>query len=306
MVLRLIFMGTPDFAVPALAELIAAGHEICAVYTRAPKAAGRGLNEKLSPVHQFAQKNELQVFHPASLKNAKEQEDLRALKPDLIIVIAYGMLLPQAILDIPPLGCLNLHASLLPRWRGAAPIQRAIMAGDTESGVTVMRMQAGLDTGPVAMSEKAAIAPDVSAGELHDILSRLGGDLVHRALGALERGALVFTPQSESGVTYAHKIGNAETKIDWSRPAQEVHNHIRGLSPSPGAWFSLKGERIKTLRSEIASAQGEAGYVLDDQLTITCGKGAVRLKNVQRAGKQPMRAEDFLRGFPVSKDTKLD
>jgi methionyl-tRNA formyltransferase len=306
MALRLIFMGTPEFAVPALSELVAAGHEICAVYTRAPKAAGRGLSEKLSSVHQFAQKVGLQVFHSASLRNTKEQEQLRTFKPDAIIVVAYGMLLPQVVLDTPPLGCLNLHASLLPRWRGAAPIQRAIMAGDTESGITVMHMEVGLDTGPIAIAEKIAITPHMTAGELHDALSKLGGDLIHRALGALERGALSFTPQSENGVTYAHKIGKEETKIDWSRSAEEIHNHIRGLSPAPGAWFSLKGERIKILRSEIVNAQGKVGYILDDKLTIACGKKAISPLYLQRAGKQPLSREDFLRGFPIPEGTKLD
>jgi methionyl-tRNA formyltransferase len=306
MALKIIFMGTPDFAVPALAELLAAGHEICAVYTRAPKAAGRGLNEKLSPVHDFAQKNGLPVFHPASLKNAEEQERLRFIAPDVIIVVAYGLLLPQAILDLPKLGCLNLHASLLPRWRGAAPINRAIMAGDKETGIIVMRMDKGLDTGPIAMSEKITIGETMTAGELHEALAKIGGDLLHRALSALERGALTFTPQDEEGVTYARKIEKTEAKIGWDKPAQDIHNHIRGLSPYPGAWFSYNNERIKVLRSEVVRAQGSAGAALDGELTIACGKDAVRLKTLQRAGKQPMRADEFLRGFPVPAGAQLD
>ncbi len=305
MPLKLVFMGTPDFAVPSLAEIVAVGHEVCAVYTRAPKAAGRGLSEKPSPVHRFAQKAGLSVFHPPTLKNEEEQARLRTLSPDVIVVVAYGLLLPQAVLDIPQLGCLNLHASLLPRWRGAAPIQRAIMAGDAESGVMVMRMEAGLDTGPVAMAEKIPIASDMTALELHDKLSVLGADLLHRALAALERGALHFSPQAETGVTYAHKIGKEETRIDWKKPAQGIHNHIRGLSPYPGAWFTHENERIKVLRSETIKAQGEPGVVLNEQLTIACGENAVQLKILQRAGKQPIDTEDFLRGFPIPPATRL-
>jgi methionyl-tRNA formyltransferase len=305
MALKVAFMGTPDFAVPALAEIMAAGHEVCAVYTRAPKAAGRGLSEKLSPVHDFARDNGLPVFHPASLKNPEEQEQLLLIAPDVIVVVAYGLLLPKSVLDLPKFGCLNLHASLLPRWRGAAPIARAIMAGDFETGVMVMRMDAGLDTGPVAMSEKITITENMTAGELHDALSKIGGALVHRALAALERGTLNFTPQSENGVTYARKIEKTEAKIDWSGPAFDVHNHIRGLSPHPGAWFQYNNERIKVLRSEMARAQGTAGMALDTGLTIACGKEALRLKILQRAGKQPMSAEELLRGFSIPAGAKL-
>ncbi|MES2905553.1 MAG: methionyl-tRNA formyltransferase [Pseudomonadota bacterium] len=305
MPLRLIFMGTPDFAVPALGAVLGSGHEVEAVYTRAPKPAGRGKHETKSPVHVFAEKNGLPVFTPASLKTDDELEQLRTLQPDVIVVVAYGMLLPQSVLDVPQFGCLNLHASLLPRWRGAAPIQRAIMAGDNESGVMVMKMEAGLDTGPVAMVEKTNIAADMTAGELHDSLARLGSDLLPRALSALERDALTFTQQAEDGVIYAKKIEKAESRIDWSQPAQDVHNHIRGLSPFPGAWFEYQGERIKVLRSRVATGIGGAGTVLDDQLTVACGGGAVQLITLQRAGKQPMNAEELLRGFSIPAGEKL-
>ncbi|MCX5516624.1 methionyl-tRNA formyltransferase [Kaistia algarum] len=309
MSLRIVFMGTPDFAVPTLTEIIGQGHEVVAVYTRAPKPAGRGLDEKKSPVHLVADHFAIPVFTPKSLKGEAEQEAFASLDADVAVVVAYGLILPQAVLDAPREGCLNLHASLLPRWRGAAPIHRAIMAGDAEAGVMVMRMEAGLDTGPVAMAERIAIEPDWTTGDLHDRLARLGADLMVRALAALSRGGLDGVPQAEAGVTYAAKIDKAEARIDWSRPARDVHNHIRGLSPFPGAWCEMqlagKAERVKVLRSTLGAGSGEPGAVLDDQLTIACGAGAVRLVELQRAGGKPLPAVEFLRGAGVAKGDRL-
>ena len=299
MPLRLIFMGTPDFAVPTLIALAAVGHEIAAVYTRAAKPAGRGMALAPTPVEREAKRLDVPVLTPATLKTAEVQAVLRAHQADAAVVVAYGLILPKAILDAPRLGCFNVHASLLPRWRGAAPISRAIMAGDKESGVTIMKMDEGLDTGAIAMAERVAIAADMTAGDLHDALARLGADLMLRALAALERGSLTFTPQSEAGVSYAAKIAKDETRIDWTKPWRAVHGHIRGLSPFPGAWFEIDGVRVKALRSARGEGAGKSGAVLDDQLTIACGDGAIRLVQVQRAGKQPMRAEEFLRGTPV-------
>ena len=303
MPLRLIFMGTPDFAVPTLLALAAAGHEIVAVYTRAPKPAGRGMDVQPSPVEREARRLGLKVATSASLKDAAAQAEFRALQADAAVVVAYGLILPKPILQAPRLGCFNVHASLLPRWRGAAPINRAIMAGDAESGVTIMRMDEGLDTGAMAkdlaMVEPVTIQADMTAGELHDVLARLGADLMPRALAALERGSLTFTPQPETGVSTAAKISKEETRIDWSKPWKQVHDHIRGLSPFPGAWFELGGVRVKALRSTRGEGSGAPGSVLDDRLTVACGDGAIRLVQVQRAGKQPMQAADFLRGTPV-------
>jgi len=307
--MRLIFMGTPDFAVETLKALIAADHEIACVYSQPPKPAGRGLALKPTPVHAFAQTQDFEVRTPASLKAADEQSRFAALGAEAAIVVAYGLLLPKAILDAPMLGCFNVHASLLPRWRGAAPIQRAIMAGDAETAVMVMRMAEGLDTGPVCLAEPVAIAPDATAGELHDELALRGASLMARALGALERGLLQCTPQPVKGASYAAKIDKVEACIDFAKPAREVHNLIRGLSPFPGAWFEMGGEgapeRIKALRAELADGRGRPGEVLDDVLTIACGSGAVRLTELQRAGKKPMRAEEFLRGFPLPRGTIL-
>ena len=297
--LRLAFMGTPDFAVPTLLALAAAGHEIVAVYTRAPKPAGRGMDVQPSPVEREARRLGLPVLTPSTLKSAEAQAEFRALDADAAVVAAYGLILPKPILEAPRLGCFNVHASLLPRWRGAAPINRAIMTGDATSGVTIMQMDEGLDTGALAMAERVAIAADMTAGDLHDVLARLGADLMPRALAALERGSLKLMPQPQAGVSYAAKIAKDETRIAWAKPAHQVHNHIRGLSPFPGAWFELGGVRIKALRSTGAEGRGVPGSVLDDRLTVACGDGAVRLIQVQRAGKQPMQAEDFLRGTPV-------
>ena len=307
--MRLIFMGTPDFAVPTLLELAAAGHEIVAVYTRAPKPAGRGMELQVSPVEREARRLRLSVLTPKTLKDEAAQTAFRAHKADAAVVVAYGLILPKPILEAPRLGCFNVHASLLPRWRGAAPINRAIMAGDVESGVTIMQMDEGLDTGAIvrnlAMAQPIAIGPDMTAGDLHDALARLGADLVPRALAAAERGSLKLTPQPETGVTYATKISKDETRIDWGKPVHQVHDNIRGLSPFPGAWFEIGGVRVKALRSTKGEGKGAPGTVLDDNLTIACGDGAVRLTQVQRAGRQPMAAEEFLRGTKVEVGARL-
>ncbi|HHY48845.1 MAG TPA: methionyl-tRNA formyltransferase [Alphaproteobacteria bacterium] len=298
--MRVVFMGTPEFAVPTLTEIVARGHEVAAVYTRAPKPAGRGQAERKSPVHLAAEGFGLPVYTPRTLKTVEEQAAFAAHRADVGVVVAYGLILPLPVLEAPLHGCLNLHASLLPRWRGAAPIQRAVMAGDTRTGVMVMKMDEGLDTGPVALVEEMPIGPDTTAGELHDRMMIVGADLMGRALAALERGSLSFTPQFEEGVTYARKIEKSETRIDWSRPAAQVHNLIRGLSPFPGAWFELPlggtRTRIKVLRSTRAEGTGAPGTILDDRLTIACGEGAVRLLQVQREGRAAMEAAAFLRG----------
>ena len=309
MSLRLIFMGTPDFAVPTLVEIVGAGHEVVAVYTREPKPAGRGMELQDTPVAREAKRFGLPVLTPKTLRTEEALTQFRAFDADAAVVVAYGMILPADILEAVPLGCFNLHASLLPRWRGAAPINRAVMAGDAESGVTVMKMDEGLDTGSMAMIERMPITPDMTAGDLHDRLAAIGSDLMHRALGALERGTLQVTPQPEAGVTYAAKLDKRETRIDWSKPARDVHNHIRGLSPFPGAWFEWPGEkapvRIKVLRSTCVDGNAAPGALLDDQLTIACGDGAVRILELQRAGKQPMKAVDFLRGTQLPRGTVL-
>lgn len=301
MPLRIVFMGTPDFAVPTLIEIVGQGHDVVAVYSQPPRAAGRGMATRKSPVQEAAERLGIAVATPKSLKDPGELEAFAALEPDVVVVVAYGQILPAAFLKVPLHGCLNLHGSLLPRWRGAAPIARAIMEGDAETGIMVMRMETGLDTGPVAMSEKLAIGPDATAGEVSERLARLGADLMVRALAALSRGVLDTTPQPAEGVTYASKIEKSETRIDWTRDAAEVHNHIRGLSPDYGAWFLADfgkgGERVKVLRSTLAEGSGAAGTVLDDAFTIACGAGAVRLIEVQRAGKKPARAAEFLRGL---------
>ncbi|MAW78759.1 MAG: methionyl-tRNA formyltransferase [Parvularcula sp.] len=301
--MRLAFMGTPDFSVPVLAELIAAGHDIAAVYARAPAPSGRGHKLKPSPVHAFAEASGIEARTPANFKSQEEIDAFAALDLDAAIVVAYGMILPEAVLDAPRHGCLNLHASLLPRWRGAAPIQRAIMAGDKVTGVQVMQMEAGLDTGPILLSETVPIAGDDTAGSLHDKLSAVAAQLGPRALAALERGGLIATPQSENGVTYANKISSAEARIDWARPASEVDCHIRGLSPFPGAWFEVEGERVKALMSKPAQGEGVVGKILDTdgKLVVACGDGAIELVTLQRAGKKAQGAEDFLRGFPLEK-----
>ncbi|RWD66378.1 MAG: methionyl-tRNA formyltransferase [Mesorhizobium sp.] len=310
MPLRVIFMGTPDFSVPTLRAIAEAGHDIAAVYTQPPRAAGRrGLELTPSPVQREAERLGLEVRTPASLKSEPEQQAFAALRADVAVVVAYGLLLPKPVLEATRLGCLNGHASLLPRWRGAAPIQRAIMAGDAETGMMIMRMEEGLDTGPVALVEKSPIGPDMTAGELHDRMMDLGASLMVEALTRLGINCLTFTQQATEGVTYARKIDKSETRVDWTRPAGEVHNHIRGLSPFPGAWCEVeiggRVERLKLLRSTLSNGAGESGGILDDRLTVACGSGAVRLVEVQRAGGRPAAAQEFLRGAKVEKGTKL-
>jgi len=301
MPLRLIFMGTPEFSVPTLKALADAGHTIAAVYTRAPKPGGRrGLQLQPTPVELEARARDLTVLTPKSLRTPQAAAEFRAFGADAAVVVAYGLILPQSILDAVPRGCFNLHASLLPRWRGAAPINRAIMAGDTESGAMVMKMDAGLDTGDVALADRVPITEATTASDLHDALAQLGAALMTRAIGELERGTLTLTPQVSEGVTYAEKIDKDEVRIDWSRPARDVLRHCHGLSPSPGAWteFSIDGQalRVRILRCELVKGSGQPGALLDDQLTIACGSGAIRVLELQRAGKQPMRADAFLRG----------
>jgi len=303
MTLRLVFMGTPDFAMPTLAEIVGRGHEVVAVYTRAPQPAGRGLELRPSAVEREARQADLAVLTPKTLRTEEAQDTFRAHRADAAVVVAYGLILPKPILDTPRLGCFNLHASALPRWRGAAPINRAIMAGDSESGVAVMRMEAGLDTGPIAMTARVPIGPDMTAGELHDALAPLGADLMGRALEALEGDRLELVPQPQAGVTYAAKVESRETRIDWRRPWQEVHNHVRGLSPFPGAWCEIaldaKPVRVKVLRTIAAAGGGEPGALLDERLSVACGGGAVRIVELQRAGARAMPADEFLRGMPL-------
>jgi methionyl-tRNA formyltransferase len=304
--LRLVFMGTPDFAVPTLLELVGAGHEIAAVYTRVPQPAGRGMELRESPVACEARKFDLPILTPKTLRTVDAASTMRAHGADAAVVVAYGLILPKPILEAFPLASFNLHASLLPRWRGAAPIQRAVMAGDSETGVMVMKMEEGLDTGPIAMADRIPIGPDATVGELHDILAQRGAKLMAIAMGALERGTLQLTPQPETSVTYATKIEKSETRIDWKEPWQKVHDHCRGLSPFPGAWFELADVgRVKVLHTTRGVGSGQPGQVLDEQLTIACGEGAVRLVELQRAGRQPMSAEAFLRGTSVARGSML-
>jgi methionyl-tRNA formyltransferase len=295
--MRLAFMGTPDFAVPTLAELMGQGHDIACVYTRAPKPKGRGLAEEKSAVHKLAETAGIEVRTPASLKSDDELAAFGALDLDAAVVVAYGLILPKAVLSAPRLGCFNLHASLLPRWRGAAPIQRAIMAGDAETGVTVMRMEEGLDTGPMLMAERVAIGRK-TYGALHEDLARVGASLMGRALSAIEHGMAQEQKQPEAGATYAKKIDKEETRIDWTKSARELDCLVRGLSPMPGAWFEVKNERLKVLYAEPIAGQGAPGEVLHG-LTIACGEGALKLLSVQRAGRAPMDADVFMRGFTL-------
>jgi len=303
MPLRLIFMGTPDFAVPTLVELVGRGHDVAAVYTRAVKPAGRGMDLQPTPIEREARRVGIPVHTPKTLRTPEAEAQFRAHDADAAVVVAYGLILPKAILDAPRLGCFNLHASALPRWRGAAPINRAVMAGDADTAVMVMRMEEGLDTGPVAMAERVAIEADMTAGDLHDRLAPLGADLMARALAALEKDALVLTPQPGDGVTYAAKIDKAETRIDWRKPWKAVHDHARGLSPFPGAWCEIGGARVKVLRTTKGDGAGAPGTVLDDQLTVACGEGSVRIANVQPAGKRAMTADEYLRGSRVAPGT---
>ncbi|MGC5777986.1 methionyl-tRNA formyltransferase [Methylobacterium sp. NFXW15] len=308
--MRVVFMGTPDFAVPTLARLAEDRHAIAAVYTRAPARAGRGMTLRPSPVHALADTLGVPVLTPATLRTPEAAETFAAHGADVAVVVAYGMLLPQAILDLPRHGCLNLHGSLLPRWRGAAPIQRAVMAGDAESGVGVMRMEAGLDTGPVALEARVPILPGMTAGELHDALMPVGAGLMSDALKALDTGDLTFHPQPDEGVLYAHKITNEEARIDWSGEAQTVARHINGLSPFPGAFFETdlgKGpERVKVLRALPAEGSGEPGTLLDGEATVACGTGAVRLLELRRAGKGgSATGAEFVRGARLAAGARL-
>lgn len=310
MALRIIFMGTPEFSVPTLRALKEAGHHVVAVYTQPPRPGGRrGLDLQKSPVHQAAELLGIPVLTPLNFKAEEDRQQFAAFDADVAVVVAYGLLLPEAILNGTRLGCYNGHASLLPRWRGAAPIQRAIMAGDAETGMMVMKMEKGLDTGPVALTARVPIDENMTAGELHDALMLKGARLMRDAMAKLENDDLPLTVQAEEGVLYAAKIDKAETRIDFSRPSKDVHNHIRGLAPFPGAWFELeiggKPERVKVLASERAEGMGEAGSVLDDQLTIACASGAVRLLRLQKAGGKPILTADFLRGTPVAIGTRL-
>lgn len=297
-------MGTPEFAVPSLAELLSNGFNVVRVYTQPPRKSGRGQKLTKSPVHQFAELMGVPVETPESFRKPSVIDGLEALQADVACVVAYGQILPQRALDAPKEGCLNLHGSLLPRWRGAAPVQRAIMAGDAQTGVQIMQMEKGLDTGDILLSETVDIQPNDTAGSLSDRLSRTGAGLWPRALAALSRGGLTPTPQ-EGEPTYAHKINKTEARLDWTRPAKALDCHIRGLAPFPGAWCELDGERLKIHLAEPAQGDGEPGEVLDDTGLIACGDGALKLKTVQPAGKPKMSAEDFLRGTTIEKGTVL-
>lgn len=301
--MRIIFMGTPDFSVPVLDALVAAGHEIAAVYCQPPRPAGRGKKERPSPVQARAEAMGLAVRHPVSLRDDTALAEFRALNADIAVVVAYGLILPQVILDAPTRGCLNIHASLLPRWRGAAPIHRAIMAGDAKTGICIMQMEAGLDTGPVLMRTETEIATEETTAELHDRLSDMGAGLIVQALEQLDD--LHPNPQPDTSVTYATKIDKAEARIDWARPAVEIDRQIRGLSTFPGAWTEIAGQRVKLLASRLASGAGKPGEVLTESLTIACGDGAISLLRLQRAGKGAQDAATFLRGCPVPKGTQL-
>ena len=309
--MRVVFMGTPQFALPTLAGILRAGHEVAAVYTQPPRPAGRGMAVSKSPVHRCAECHGLPVFTPATLRTDAQTRAFAGHHPEVAVVVAYGLILPPRVLEAPRAGCLNLHASALPRWRGAAPIQRAIIAGDTETAATVMRMDAGLDTGPICLRQRVPIGADTTAGELHDLLAEQGGQLMVKALGELSHDRLRCVPQPEEGVTYAAKLDKDETRLDFRWPARQVHNRVRGLSPTPGAWFEVthegRTERIKLLRTAPWNAAPSAtpGTILDDALTVACGEGAVRMLEVQRSGRKPMAAAEFLRGFPLGPGARL-
>jgi methionyl-tRNA formyltransferase len=302
---RLIFMGTPDFAVPALQALIAAGHNVAGVYSQPPRPAGRGQDVKKSPVHLAAEAKNIPVFTPKSLKNAEAQQEFKNLNADIAVVAAYGLILPKAVLDAPRLGCINIHASLLPRWRGAAPIHRALLAGDKESGITIMQMDEGLDTGAMLLKEKIAIMSTTTAQQLHDDLASLGAKMAVEAVAGLLAGKLTATPQPEKGVTYAHRLTREEGKLDWEEDAAVLERKVRALNPWPGVFFEAKGERIKILGAELADASGAPGTLLDARFAVACGKNALRLTRVQREGRGAMGGEAFLRGFAVKPGEKL-
>jgi methionyl-tRNA formyltransferase len=305
--LRLAFMGTPDFAVPALSALVEAGHDVAAVYTQPPREAGRGQKLHPSPVHAAALERDIPARTPTSLKVAAEEAAFAALGLDAAVVVAYGLLLPKAILAAPRLGCLNIHASLLPRWRGAAPIQRALMAGDAETGVTIMQMDEGLDTGPMLLQECVPIASDDDAGILHDKLASLGARLIVRTLDSLASGALTAQPQPSAGVTYAARLTRDDERLDWRRSAEDLVRRVRALSPRPGVWFAMAGERLKVLAADSIpeTYEAEPGTILDDRLTIACGREALRIVRIQRPGRAPMSAAEFLRGYRVPRGTVL-
>lgn len=304
--LRLAFLGTPDFAVPTLRQLLHASHKIEAVYTQPPKPAGRGQAPRRSPVHRFAEGRGLEVRTPCSLKDPEVREAFRSLGLDVAVVVAYGQILPRAILEAPRLGCLNVHASLLPRWRGAAPIHRAILEGDRETGVSIMLMDEGLDTGPVLLSRSTPIERHDTVSDLHDRLAHLGADMLVEALDGLGKGALTPSPQPENGVTYAKKIDKSEGRIDWSRPAAEIDRKVRGLTPFPGAFTDIKGERLKILAGEPVEGAGRPGEVIDQHFTVACGEGAYRIERAQREGRAPMDTPHLLRGFAIPPGSRLD
>ncbi|OAN52303.1 methionyl-tRNA formyltransferase [Paramagnetospirillum marisnigri] len=303
--MKLVFMGTPDFSVPILDSLLDAGHQVAAVYSQPPRPAGRGHKEQPSPVHAFAHGRGIPVHTPKSLKSPEEQAAFAAIGADAAVVAAYGLILPQAVLDAPRLGCLNVHASLLPRWRGAAPIQRAIMAGDAATGVTIMQMDAGLDTGAMLLSESILLLPDATATWLHDMLAAMGARLIVEALEGIEQGSLAATPQPAEGVTYAHKLAKDEGRIDWRQSAAEIERKVRALNPWPGVWFDLGAERIKVLEALLVPQDGAPGTVLDEHLTVACGRHALRPTRVQRPGKAAMSAGEMLRGHAIPKGTVL-
>ncbi len=301
---RVIFMGTPDFAVPSLEAVLAAGHQVACVYSQPPRPAGRGQRERPSPVHALAERRGIEVRTPRTLKGADDQQAFAALDADVAVVAAYGLILPNAVLEAPRLGCVNVHASLLPRWRGAAPIQWAILAGDAETGVTIMQVTEGLDSGPILLAESVPITATTTGATLHDTLAGLGARLIVDALDRLEN--LEPVPQDDAQATYAKKLDRDAGHLDWHRPAAELERLVRALDPWPGAWFEHRGERIKVLAAEVADSTGAAGTVVDDRLAVACGAGALRLIRVQRGGKAPMAAVEFLRGFPVAAGTALE
>lgn len=303
--LDLVFMGSADFAVPSLQAVLAAGHRVLAVYAQPPKAAGRGYQERVCPVHAFAAARGLPVRTPKSLRDPAETAGFAALRADAAVVAAYGLLLPKAILDAPRLGCLNVHASLLPRWRGAAPIQRALLAGDRETGVTIMRMDEGLDTGPILLQRAVPIEPTATATTLHDTLAVLGATLIVEALDGVAAGTLAPVSQPNDGVTYAAKLTRDDGRIDWRQPASLIERQVRALTPWPGVWFDHAGARIKVLGAVAVPGSGAPGTTLDAGLTVACGEGAIRLTRVQRAGRAPMEVDAFLRGFPIPEGTAL-
>lgn len=303
--LRLIYMGTPDFAVPALETLIGAGHDVICVYSQPPRRAGRGQKARPSPVHAFAEARGIAVRTPKSLRDPDEQAAFVALNADAAVVAAYGLILPPPILEAPRLGCLNIHASLLPRWRGAAPIQRAILADDTETGVTIMQMDKGLDTGDILLSETVAITPETTASDLHDALAARGGPLVVEALDGLAAGSLKAAPQSESGITYAEKLSRDEGRLDWTRPAAYLARAVRAFTPWPGAWFEHDGARIKVLNARVETGSAPPGTIIDDRLIVACGEDALRLLTVQRSGRAPVDTGSFLRGYDLPAGTIL-